>query len=113
MASPSREWAQVLPASIRATALISIRPIFYASSEDLALAAGLATEAFATYGKLAGKEKAHFLRHIASGIESIAGELVARAHRETALPEGRLKGELARTVNQLRLFAQVVEEGSW
>jgi NADP-dependent aldehyde dehydrogenase len=86
---------------------------FYASSEDLALAAGLATEAFATYGKLAGKEKAHFLRHIASGIESIAGELVARAHRETALPEGRLKGELARTVNQLRLFAQVVEEGSW
>jgi 2,5-dioxopentanoate dehydrogenase len=33
--------------------------------------------------------------------------------RETALPEARLKGESARTINQLRLFAQVVEEGSW
>ena len=36
-----------------------------------------------------------------------------RARRETALPEARLKGELARTTNQLRLFAEVVEEGSW
>ena len=40
-------------------------------------------------------------------------ELVERANRETALPEARLKGESARTINQLRLFAQVVEEGSW
>ena len=85
----------------------------YASMEDLALAAALAEEAFATYGKLPGRERAHFLRHIAMGIEAIGAELVERAHRETALPEARLKGELARTVNQLRLFAQVVEEGSW
>jgi NADP-dependent aldehyde dehydrogenase len=85
----------------------------YASLEDLARAADLAQEAFTTYGKLPGREKAVFLRHIAAGIESIAAELVERAHRETALPEARLKGELARTVNQLRLFAQVAEEGSW
>ena len=85
----------------------------YASLEDLNLAANLAEEAFATYAKLPSKERAGFLRHIAAGIESISVELVERAHRETALPEARLKGELARTVNQLRLFAQVVEEGSW
>jgi 2,5-dioxopentanoate dehydrogenase len=84
-----------------------------ASLDELALAAELAQEAFAVYSKLPGRERARFLRHIAAGIESIAAEIVDRAHRETALPEPRLKGELARTVNQLRLFAQVAEEGSW
>jgi NADP-dependent aldehyde dehydrogenase len=88
-------------------------PYHYASVQDLAMAAELAEEAFTIYRELPGRERARFLRHIASGIESIAAELIDRAHRETALPEGRLKGELARTVNQLRLFAQVVEEGSW
>ncbi|HZP06692.1 MAG TPA: aldehyde dehydrogenase (NADP(+)) [Terracidiphilus sp.] len=88
-------------------------PYHYASLDDLNLAANLAEEAFAIYGKLPGREKAKFLRRIAAGIEAIATELVERAHRETALPEARLKGELARTVNQLRLFATVVEDGSW
>jgi NADP-dependent aldehyde dehydrogenase len=88
-------------------------PYSSASLDDLALAAKLAEEAFAVFGKLPGREKARFLRHIASGIESIAAEIVERAQRETALPEARLKGELARTTNQLRLFATVVDEGSW
>src|SRR6202034_652484 len=84
-----------------------------ASREDLNLAADLAEEAFATFSKVSGKEKGRFLRHIADGIEAIVPEIVARANRETALPEARLKGEAARTINQLRLFAGVVEEGSW
>ncbi len=91
-----------------------LEPVYHgASIEDLNFAADLAEEAFAAYGNLPGREKARFLRHIADGIEAIAPELVARAHHETALPEARLKGESARTINQLRLFAQVVEEGSW
>jgi 2,5-dioxopentanoate dehydrogenase len=85
----------------------------YASPEDLDRAAKLAEQASGVYSKLPGHERAVFLRHIAAGIEAIGAEIVERAHRETALPEARLKGELARTVNQLRLFAQVVEEGSW
>jgi NADP-dependent aldehyde dehydrogenase len=84
-----------------------------ASLDDLALAANLAQEAFAVYSRLPGRDRARFLRHIAAGMDSIAAEIIDRAHQETALPEARLKGELARTVNQLRLFAQVVEEGSW
>jgi NADP-dependent aldehyde dehydrogenase len=89
-------------------------PVYHAASTaDLNFAADLAEEAFAAYGPLPGREKARFLRHIADGIEAIVPELVDRAHRETALPEARLKGESARTINQLRLFAQVVEEGSW
>jgi NADP-dependent aldehyde dehydrogenase len=84
-----------------------------ASAADVELAANLAEEAFAVYGKLPGREKGRFLRHIAAGIEAIAAELAERAHRETALPKARLEGEAARTVNQLRMFADVVEEGSW
>ncbi len=91
-----------------------LEPVYRcASLADLNLAADLADEAFDVYGKLSGKEKARFLRRIADGIEAIVPELVERANRETALPEARLKGESARTINQLRLFAQVVEEGSW
>ncbi len=91
-----------------------LEPVYHcASLEDLNLAADLAEEAFAAYGKLSSREKGRFLRHIADGIEAIVPELVERANRETALPEARLKGESARTINQLRLFAQVVEEGSW
>ena len=89
-------------------------PVYHsASAEEVDLAANLAAEAFASYSRLSGRKRAELLRHITAGIETIAVELVDRAHRETALPEARLKGELARTTNQLRLFAEVVEEGSW
>jgi 2,5-dioxopentanoate dehydrogenase len=92
----------------------TLEPIYhYASLEDLALAADLADEAFAIYRNLPGKDRARFLRHIATGLDSVAADVIDRAHDETGLPEARLKGELARTVNQLRLFADVVEEGSW
>ncbi len=84
-----------------------------ASVDDVDLAARLADDAFAAYGKLSGVDKARFLRHIAAGIQAITAELVERAHSETALPKPRLQGEVGRTVNQLRLFAEVVEEGSW
>jgi len=84
-----------------------------ASGQDVERAAQLATAAFPVYGKLAGAEKAKFLRSIAAGIEAHATEIVDRARLETGLTEVRLRGELARTANQLRLFAGVVEDGSW
>jgi 2,5-dioxopentanoate dehydrogenase len=91
-----------------------LEPAYHcASLDELDDAAGLAMDAFAVFSKVSGRERARFLRNIAAGIDSKAAEIVERANRETALPEARLKGELARTVNQLRLFAQVVEEGSW
>ncbi len=91
-----------------------IDPAFHSASEqDVQTAAQLAEEAFAIYGKLPGKEKGAFLRHIAKGLEGIADQLVERANLETGLPTKRLQGEVARTANQLRLFAEVVEEGSW
>src|SRR5208282_4975075 len=92
----------------------SLEPVYHsASPADVDRAANLAEEAFVAYRKLSGREKARFLHSIADGIEAIVPELVERANHETALPEARLKGESARTINQLRLFAQVIEEGSW
>ena len=86
---------------------------FYVSTAEMGTAVQLAHEAFATYGHLSGRDKAVFLRTIAAGIETVAAELVARAEQETALPQARLQGETARTCGQLRLFAKLVEEGSW
>lgn len=84
-----------------------------ASVEEVNLAAELAEEAFAVYGRLPGRERGRLLRAIAAEIEAIAEPLQLRAHQETALPLARLAGETARTVNQLRMFAEVTEEGSW
>ncbi len=84
-----------------------------ATADEMHSAARLAAEAFPLYSRLPGKAKAAFLRSIARHIEAITEPLVARAMQETALPAARLQGETARTCNQLRLFADVVEEGSW
>jgi alpha-ketoglutaric semialdehyde dehydrogenase len=73
----------------------------------------LASEAFESYGQASGKVKAAFLRRIADGLDAHKQELAERAHLETALPIPRLTGEVGRTSGQLRLFAGVVEEGSW
>lgn len=89
-------------------------PQFYSASlSDVNTAVQLAEDAFVVYGKLDGKEKGKLLRQIASGMEAIADDLIERAHLETALPKKRLQSETARTTNQLRLFAELVEEGSW
>lgn len=86
---------------------------YSAAAADVETAAALARKAFPIYSNLAGKKRAEFLRHAAGALESEAPAIVKRANLETALPEPRLQGELARTCNQLRLFAQLVEEGSW
>lgn len=84
-----------------------------ASAEEVDLAARLAAETFEVYRRTPGNERGAFLRKIASKIEAIADEVIQRAGQETALPRARLQGETARTCAQLRLFAQVAEEGSW
>lgn len=84
-----------------------------ATAEDVNRAAELAHAAFQNYSRSSGREKGKFLRQIASNIETVTSELVERAELETALPKPRLQSETARTCNQLRLFAQLVEEGSW
>jgi 2,5-dioxopentanoate dehydrogenase len=84
-----------------------------ATMEEVDLAVRLAAEGFESYRKLSGRDRGAFLRKVAEKIESIAEDVIERAAQETALPQARLQAETARTCDQLRLFAQVVEEGSW
>ena len=84
-----------------------------ATAAEMEQAVSLAVEAFKTYRHTSGAEKAVFLRTIADNIEAAIEELVARMPQETGLPEMRVRGEAGRTCGQLRLFAGLVEEGSW
>jgi len=72
-----------------------------------------ASDAFAKHGWLSGRKKGELLRAIASRLEDQKEAIVNRANLETSLGVPRLQNELARTCNQLRLFAALVEEGSW
>lgn len=59
------------------------------------------------------KQRARFLEAVAVGLERDADVVIERAGLESALPEARLRSELARTAGQLRLFAGIAREGSW
>ena len=91
-----------------------LEPDFHeATPEQIDLAARLAHEGFSVYAQTSGEKRAEFLNAIAANIEAITEQIVERANLETALPVARLQTEAGRTVNQLRLYAKVVAEGSW
>ncbi len=91
-----------------------IKPGFrQASPAEVDSAVQKASAAFQEYRKKSGQEKAAFLEAIADEIVSLGDALIQRCMEETGLPEGRLTGERGRTVNQLKLFAQLLREGSW
>src|SRR4051794_32071743 len=57
--------------------------------------------------------RARLLGALADALEAARDDVVAVADRETALGTTRLDGELTRTAYQLRLFAEVLTEGSY
>jgi len=69
--------------------------------------------AFLSYKNMSGKKKAEFLRGIADEIEALGKDLVNTAMRETNLTEARIINERGRTTGHCRMFADLVEEGSW
>jgi len=58
-------------------------------------------------------DRAAWLEALADVLDANASELIELADSESHLGNARLTGELARTSAQLRLFAQVVREGSF
>ena len=100
--------------SVNPTTQLTMPEVFpSATVAEVNTAVEEAHEAWKVYKKSSGKEKANFLRNIATEIENLGDTLVNRAVAESGLPEGRIVGERGRTCNQLRLFADLVEEGSW
>lgn len=91
-----------------------LEPAFHEATErDVDRALALADEACPELRKVSAEARAAFLEKIAEEVLALGDELLDRAHREAGAPLVRLTGERMRTVNQLRLFADVVREGSW
>jgi NADP-dependent aldehyde dehydrogenase len=92
----------------------ALEPAFAeATPAEVDAAARAAQAAFEAYAALPPPRRAAFLRAIAEELVGLGDALLDRAGSETALPRPRLEGERARTANQARLFADLVEEGSW
>lgn len=92
----------------------ALEPLFYeATSGEVNRALELAGRAAAPLSRLDADAIANFLLAIRDEIEAIGDALIERAARETALDETRLKSERERTLNQIKLFADIANEGSW
>ncbi len=84
-----------------------------ASTKEIDIAVAKGSTAFGVYRKKSNEDIANFLEQIATEIFNLGTALIDQCHLETALPIARLEGERGRTINQLRLFASIVRDGSW
>ncbi|ARP91256.1 aldehyde dehydrogenase (NADP(+)) [Bordetella genomosp. 9] len=84
-----------------------------AGPAEVEQACAAAWAAFDAYRETSLEARARFLETIGDRIMDLGQALIDRAVAETALPAGRIEGERARTVGQLRLFAQVVRAGEF
>jgi alpha-ketoglutaric semialdehyde dehydrogenase len=88
--------------------------VFYqADEQEVTLAVAAATRAFAPFRQLSTQRRAELLETIAEEIDGLGDDFIALVCRETALLEGRVRGERNRTTGQLRLFADVLRRGDF
>ncbi|WP_307867778.1 aldehyde dehydrogenase (NADP(+)) [Umezawaea beigongshangensis] len=81
--------------------------------EEVARLCGAALAAAPALDRLGRDGRARLLRALADALEARREDVVATADRETGLGPARLDGELTRTTYQLRLFAEVLDEGGY
>ncbi|WP_433770238.1 aldehyde dehydrogenase (NADP(+)) [Pseudomonas putida] len=84
-----------------------------ATEKEVELAVAAATRAFAPFRQLSPQRRAEFLEAIAEEMDDLGDDFIRLGCQETALPEGRIRGERGRTTGQLRLFAQVLRRGDF
>ena len=72
-----------------------------------------AADAAAGWAGLAPGERADALVAVADALDAETSALVDQAAAETGLSEGRLTSEVKRTTVQLRMFAEVLRDGSY
>ncbi|WP_285313321.1 aldehyde dehydrogenase (NADP(+)) [Pseudarthrobacter sp. fls2-241-R2A-168] len=83
------------------------------TAEEIAEICIAASAASARLAAADRAERSAMLRAMADRLETDREDIISAADRETALGVSRLNGELTRTTFQLRLFADVLEEGSY
>jgi 2,5-dioxopentanoate dehydrogenase len=94
------------------TTKLPLKPSFAVATEsEIDSAVKLAAQA--TSCRMSPEQRSAFLNAIAYNIMEWGDDLLTIAHNETALPLPRLVSERQRTVNQLRMFSDLVQDGSW
>ena len=83
------------------------------TSEEIEKAMNEAWDAFYQYRKMPLKARTDFMKAIGDELKQRETDLVPVAMKESNLPEGRLKGELARTIHQLNQYGEAAERGGW
>ena len=111
--TPSRQGAPSLRGVNPASGEVLEPGFAEATPGEIEAAAQAAEAAFERYASLPFERPVAFLRGIVESLLELGAELLDRAHAETALPHARLESERGRTVSQIRLFADLLEEGSW
>lgn len=80
---------------------------------DTDAVAARAARAARPFAETDPRARAAALVAVADALDAAGPELIAIAMRETGLTEARLTGEVRRTTNQLRLFAEVIVDGGY
>jgi NADP-dependent aldehyde dehydrogenase len=83
------------------------------STEDVGRACELAAKAARPLDELGRSGRAAMLRAMAEELEAHDDKIVRLADRETGIGTARLEVELKRSAYQLRLFADVLDEGAY
>lgn len=83
------------------------------TTQDLDAIANRAAAAFPLWAATPPLQRAKAIVAVADALLAAQSTLVATAMEETGLSEARLSGELKRTAVQLKLFADVVVDGSY
>lgn len=84
-----------------------------ATTSEVNTAINCASKAFFSYSQMSPEKRACFLRTIGEQINALGDELISTACAETGLPAVRIQGERNRTVAQLGLFADLLEQGEY
>jgi 2,5-dioxopentanoate dehydrogenase len=84
-----------------------------ATEDEVKAATQNSYQACLPYSQTTSTKRADFLVAIAEEIEKLGDELLERASLESGLGLPRLTGERGRTCGQLRMFADLLREGTW
>ncbi|WP_344931352.1 aldehyde dehydrogenase (NADP(+)) [Saccharopolyspora gregorii] len=88
-------------------------PVRGAVEQDLDRTLAAAAAAAPAWARRTPAERADALTAVADALDAAARSLVPVAVAESGLPEGRLTGEVTRTTVQLRMFADLLRDGSY
>lgn len=92
---------------------MSATDIVPTTGEELETLMAASASAFEQWAITPAEDRAKALHAMADALDGAAAELIPLAQEESNLAEARLSGELKRTTFQLRLFAEMLQDGGY